>query len=176
MGDLFQSISEFNVNGHYPFGFLNLFVGVISGIAVAYGMLQFMDGDESVGMLALIIGVVCFIVLLFRNREMENIPLTIGISLITALLGLLLAIVFLVVVGVKSAFGVAEDTSTYSGSTISNSGINNTTRNNSQDYSFSKQDDLNAQMQGYADAQQYQDLTGYDGHNIDPDDNYTRYN
>ncbi len=175
MGDLFYSISEFNVKGHYPFSFFNLFLGMVSGIALATGVYQFMYEDEIIGILAFAIGVVCFIILFFRNRELDNILLTLGISIATALLGIVLVAVFLVAVGVKSAFSFADDTSTNTGNTYSNSGMNNTNRNNSQDYSFSKQDDLNAQMQGYADAQQYQDLMGLDGHNIDPDDPYTRY-
>ncbi|MBE5855331.1 MAG: sel1 repeat family protein [Lachnospiraceae bacterium] len=43
-----------------------------------------------------------------------------------------------------------------------------------QGYEFSKEEDVNAQMLGYADAQQYQDLTGYSGHNIDPNDDYLK--
>ncbi|MBQ5376134.1 MAG: hypothetical protein IIU45_04600, partial [Lachnospiraceae bacterium] len=43
-----------------------------------------------------------------------------------------------------------------------------------QGYEFSREEDVNAQMLGYADAQQYQDLTGYSGHNIDPNDDYLK--
>ncbi|MCR5321016.1 MAG: hypothetical protein K6E48_07395 [Lachnospiraceae bacterium] len=43
-----------------------------------------------------------------------------------------------------------------------------------QGYEFSREEDVNAQMLGYADAQQYQDSTGYSGHNIDPNDDYLK--
>ncbi len=86
------------INGYKPFGFLNLALGVASGLGLGYGALS-IGGDTEAGIIGIIVGLVFFALVLLRNRKLNDVPKMIGFSVITSVLGILL-----VVIGILKAF------------------------------------------------------------------------
>ena len=95
-------------------------------------------------------------------------------SVVSSVLGILVALIGIVIAMLWGTHAyLTGDTSTGAlGNAARNLG--NAANNANNGNGFTKQDDLNAQQNGWANAEQYQNATGLDGHNIDPDDPYTK--
>ena len=181
----------FIVDGYNPFGIANLILGAVGALPLTFIMAIvytqdmdfsdiiwiFKDADTeqiSLGALAfcLIWPCIFLFILIIRNRKLHNTIKNIIFSVLTVLLGGVLSALAFVLFMLMIIFGGAPASAVKKVANASQS--SNTNNDTAQNNSFSKQDDVNAQMLGYANAQQYQDLTGYDGHNINPDDEYLR--
>lgn len=170
---MFRKLRGISVNGYRPFNGLNIFLSVVcvlACIAIYGGMGYAWDISSTI---ALLVAIGCFALILYRNRKCKSIPQMIGfavISLVFSFLAVIMALIAAISAGMSIMNGgggnLRENFSNIFGSSDGTK--------SEQNAGFSKQDDLNAQMQGYANAQQYQDLTGFSGHDINPDDDYTR--
>ena len=170
MGKISNAIS---VDGYNPLNKLNLVFAAVSGCAfglVGYGVYSGVQWDDSATK-ALIVGLVCFAVLLFRNRKLKSVPKMIIWSVVSSVLGILVALIGIVV---GMLFGADRYLTGGSGASSIASSVNRVNNATNHNNGFTKQDDLNAQQNGWANAEQYQNATGLDGHNIDPDDPYTK--
>ncbi len=173
MGKFSNAIS---VDGYNPLNKFNLVLAAVSGCAfgiIGYGLYGGSTWDDS-ATYALSAGIVCFAILLFRNRKLKSVPKMIIWSVVSSVLGILVALIGIVVAMLWGTHAyLTGDTSTGAlGNAARNLG--NAANNANNGNGFTKQDDLNAQMNGWANAEQYQNSTGLDGHNINPDDPYTR--
>lgn len=172
---MFGKLRGISVNGYRPFNGLNIFLSIVCILAcfLIYGNLGY--AWEISSTIALLVAIGCFALILYRNRKCKSIPKMIGFSFLALLLSFL-AVIMLVIAAIGAGLSMMNGGGGNFGGTFSSIfGSSDGNKNNSgQDTGFSKHDDLNAQMQGYANAQQYQDLTGYSGHDIDSDDDYTR--
>ena len=91
-----QSVKGFrgiDINGYKPFGFLNLALGVISGLGLGFGALEFYNGESEMGLIAILVGIVFLALIMVRNRKVNNVPKMIGFSIVTSVLGILLVVV-----------------------------------------------------------------------------------
>lgn len=172
---MFGKLRGISVNGYRPFNGLNIFLSAVGGIALLISIAGLSSGEEELGILAVVVSVVILAILLFRNKKVKSVPKMIIFSVASLVLGSL-AVIVLLLSALSAGMSVMNGGSANLGGTFSSVfGSSDGNKNNGgQDAGFSKQDDLNAQMQGYANAQQYQDATGFSGHDIDPDDDYTR--
>lgn len=173
---MFGKLRNVSVNGYRPFNGLNIFLSVVCILAclVIYGGMGY--AWEMSSTIALLVAIGCFALILYRNRKIESIPKMIGFTVLSVVFSFF-AIIALFFSAIGAGMSIMNGGSSGNfGGTVSNifGSTGGSKNNNGQDTGFSKQDDLNAQMQGYANAQQYQDLTGYSGRDINPDDDYTR--
>lgn len=170
---MFGKLRGITVNGYRPFNGLNVFLSILGGIALALFVLGITADEFEATVFVGIVTIVFFALLLYRNRKVGSVPRMIYFSGVSLVFGAL-AIVLLFISAIGAGMSIMNGGSGNFGQTFSDVFGSSGGNKNEQNAGFSKQDDLNAQMQGYANAQQYQDLTGFSGHDIDPDDDYTR--
>lgn len=172
---MFGKLRGISVNGYRPFNGLNIFLSIVCILAclAIYGGMGY--AWEISSTIALLVAIGCFALILYRNRKCKSIPKMIGFSVLSLVFSFL-AVIMLLIAAIGAGLSMMNGGGGNFGGTFSTIfGSADGNKNNSgQGAGFSKQDDLNAQMQGYANAQQYQDSTGFSGHDINPDDDYTR--
>lgn len=170
---MFRKLRGISVNGYRPFNGLNIFLSVVcvfACIAIYGGMGYAWDISSTI---ALLVAIGCFGLILYRNRRCNSIPQMIGFSVISLVFSFL-AVIMVIIAAISAGVSIVNGRGGNFGQTFSNIFGSPDGTKNEHNAGFSKQDDLNAQMQGYANAQQYQDSTGFSGHDINPDDDYTR--
>ena len=117
-------LNRFSVDGYNPFNGFNLFLAAVSGPAILCGCILpwlcvvvgglpsqevsdiFYGTDTSKTVMQgfVIAGIVCFLLLLFRNRKLKSIPKMIIYSVISSALGVLIAIVAIFLFGLAIFF------------------------------------------------------------------------
>ncbi|MCM1537749.1 MAG: hypothetical protein NC254_05060 [bacterium] len=99
MKKLLKKLSDkLSVDGYNPLNGFNIFLSILSGLALGLfivGICTESSGD--IGHIPLIVGIVCFLFLLFRNRKLKKIPQIIIISVVSTLVGAVLGILIIIV-------------------------------------------------------------------------------
>ena len=153
--------------------------------------------------LFLLVGLGAIAFLFVRNMKMGDIGKAIGMTLLLTVLGAIIYIIAFFIWGSRffwsaagggikggKSFGQIVDSLTFGKFRPSDAGtayVNNDAPYNMgydnggnasqpEEYPFSKEDDLKAQMQGYYNAEQYQNATGQNPQDIIPGDEYTKAN
>ncbi|SFI30132.1 hypothetical protein SAMN04487830_13918 [Pseudobutyrivibrio sp. OR37] len=181
-----------NTTNYSAWGKLNVFLGAVTGIGLLLFYVAASDGDLGSNpeyFLFLLAAIASGIILFIRNRKLDSMVATIGFTLLLTVLGAFLYLVAFLQWGMSfvwggeyhSFFGMIDAWTSgrnYSGSGeyINNPGMSNVTTNQNTGSvqpteEFTKYEDSKAQMIGYASAADYQNRTGFNGHNIYPDDN-----
>ena len=180
------------MNTNYrPFGKLNLFLGAVTGVGTLLFGVAVSNGDlrsTPEYYLFLVAAIVSVVILFMRNRKLDSMAKTIGYTLLLTLVGALIYLFafcrwgFSMIPGggeYKSFFGTIDsitsgrfanerDTYDYQQPDF-NTSVNSNSSASDNGSEFTKYEDAKAQEIGYANAEDYQNRTGFSGHNIDPD-------
>lgn len=111
---LFSKLSDkLSINGYNPFNFFNLILSAVNGTiftVIIYGSIQgyslekMLGGDKDKGFF--LVAIVCFLLLLFRNRKLKSIPKMIIFSIISSAFGIIIAFVAFIVFIFLQFFGL----------------------------------------------------------------------
>ncbi len=157
-------------NGNYsPWGKLNLVLGAVAGVGLTIFVYYFNAYSHNISRMdtAYIVfglaGLASAVILFIRNKKLDNIGKTIGITLLQIVLG--------VIIGFITIFRFGW--SIYRGTSYESMNLpfaNNSNPNNGDSNSYSKTEDAAARAVGYKDAADYENRTGFSARNIDPDE------
>lgn len=139
-----NKIKEFIiVDGYNPFNRLNMILAAVSGCAfgiIFYGVSSGVSWDYS-ATIALIVAIVCFAILLFRNRKLKSIPKAIIFSVVSSLLGIAVCLVGMVLFVIMAMLGGGNNSKFQKSASNLSNAINNASNSGNQwqeQYSMSK--------------------------------------
>lgn len=98
------------VDGYNPFNGFNIFLSAVGGIDWMYIIFFIATGDgkalfQDMGIIILLVGLCCFLLLLFRNRKLKSVPKMIIFSLLSMILGAVIVVVGFIVYLLLAMFG-----------------------------------------------------------------------
>ncbi|MCM1325236.1 MAG: hypothetical protein NC094_05585 [Bacteroidales bacterium] len=108
MKKLLRKLSDkLSVDGYNPLNGFNIFLSILSGLTIGLFIFErfFELSGGSVddtliylGQIAIIVGIISFLLLLFRNRKLKKIPKIIIVSVVSVLVGAIFGILILIAV------------------------------------------------------------------------------
>lgn len=107
MKKLLKKLSDkLSVDGYNPLNGFNIFLSILSGLALGLFIAGICTkSSDDIGPIPLIVGIVCFLLLLFRNRKLKKIPKIIIISVVSTLVGAVAGLLIIIVVAFLLWFG-----------------------------------------------------------------------